>query len=150
MVNRLCSSPREWKSITPSMLCIEPRSSGAKTQTNLGQSAGMAGSLASVRLLFLILRRITLTRLQNSCHSMVVQGKTSHSFGKMPDSLIAYVRICLGQQFALTEAGYVTVRLLQAYDKVDGSSHVGNEVDWFLTLTGRPFDGVKLRLHAAQ
>jgi cytochrome P450 len=29
-------------------------------------------------------------------------------------------RICLGQQFALTEAGYVIVRMLQKYDKVEG------------------------------
>ncbi|THC92955.1 hypothetical protein EYZ11_007573 [Aspergillus tanneri] len=28
-------------------------------------------------------------------------------------------RICLGQQFALTEAGYVTVRLLQKFDRVE-------------------------------
>lgn len=28
-------------------------------------------------------------------------------------------RICLGQQFALTEAGYVVVRLLQKYDKIE-------------------------------
>ncbi|KAI3394540.1 hypothetical protein diail_2589 [Diaporthe ilicicola] len=29
-------------------------------------------------------------------------------------------RICIGQQFALTEAGYVIVRLLQRYDAIDG------------------------------
>ena len=28
-------------------------------------------------------------------------------------------RICLGQQFALTEAGYVIVRLLQSFDRVE-------------------------------
>ena len=60
------------------------------------------------------------------------------------------VRICLGQQFALTEAGYVTVRLLQKFDRIDGSAHVGKDIRWFLTLTGRPMDGVKLRLHAAE
>lgn len=65
------------------------------------------------------------------------------------DVLTVQLRICLGQQFALTEAGYVTVRILQKYDKVDGSAHVGQEVDWMLTLTGRPFDGVNLRLHEA-
>jgi cytochrome P450 len=27
-------------------------------------------------------------------------------------------RICLGQQFALTEAGYVTVRLVQLFDEI--------------------------------
>jgi cytochrome P450 len=58
-------------------------------------------------------------------------------------------RICLGQQFALTEAGYVTVRMLQRFDKIDGSAMAGLPHDWFLTLTGRPKHGVKLRLHAA-
>ena len=59
-------------------------------------------------------------------------------------------RICLGQQFALTEAGYITARMLQKYDQIDGSAHVGKEIDWFLTLTGRPLDGVKVRLHEAR
>jgi cytochrome P450 len=63
--------------------------------------------------------------------------------------LIMCDRICLGQQFALTEAGYVTVRLLQRFDKLDGSAMTELPVDWFLTLTGRPKYGVKLRFHAA-
>jgi len=32
-------------------------------------------------------------------------------------------RICLGQQFALTEAGYVIVRLMQKYDKIVNEDH---------------------------
>ena len=58
-------------------------------------------------------------------------------------------RICLGQQFALTEAAYVTVRLLQQFDKLDGSAHTGDVNKWLVTLTGRPQNGVKLRLHKA-
>ncbi|KAF2095752.1 cytochrome P450 [Rhizodiscina lignyota] len=58
-------------------------------------------------------------------------------------------RICLGQQFALTEAGYVTVRLLQRFDMIDGSAVAGREILWYLNLTGRPFAGVPLRLHEA-
>lgn len=58
-------------------------------------------------------------------------------------------RICLGQQFALTEAGYVTVRLLQRFDQFDGSAMDGLPHGWDLTLTGRPKYGVKLRMHAA-
>jgi len=58
-------------------------------------------------------------------------------------------RICLGQQFALTEAGYVTVRMLQRFDKLDGSAMADLPNDWFLTLTGRPKYGVKMRLHEA-
>jgi hypothetical protein len=54
----------------------------------------------------------------------------------------------LGQQFALTEAGYITVRLLQKFDKLDGSAMGDAPIDWYLTLTGRPKDGVKLRLRA--
>lgn len=59
-------------------------------------------------------------------------------------------RICLGQQFALTEAGYITVRLLQRFDKIDGSAMENLPMHWYLTLTGRPKYGVKLRLHEAQ
>jgi cytochrome P450 len=59
-------------------------------------------------------------------------------------------RICLGQQFALTEAGYVAVRLLQKFDRIDGSAMTGVPGHWYLTLTGRPKYGVKLRLHAAE
>jgi cytochrome P450 len=58
-------------------------------------------------------------------------------------------RICLGQQFALTEAGYITVRLLQRFDRIDDSAMAGVPLEWYLTLTGRPKHGVKLRLHAA-
>jgi hypothetical protein len=43
----------------------------------------------------------------------------------------------------------VTVRLLQRFDKIDGSAMAGLPHDWFLTLTGRPKYGVKLRFHAA-
>jgi cytochrome P450 len=66
------------------------------------------------------------------------------------DALLTFRRICLGQQFALTEAGYVTVRLLQKFDKIDGSAMRGLPVDWYLTLTGRPKYGVSVRLHAAK
>lgn len=56
-------------------------------------------------------------------------------------------RICIGQQFALTEAGYVTVRLLQRFDELDGQylPPLRNG----LTLTTCPADGVNIRLHAA-
>jgi cytochrome P450 len=66
-------------------------------------------------------------------------------------------RICIGQQFALTEAGYVMVRLLQRFSEIQG---VGNtwlpieqggygEVRQRLTLTSCPADGVKIRLREA-
>lgn len=66
-------------------------------------------------------------------------------------------RICIGQQFALTEAGYVIVRLVQRFQTIEG---VGNS--WLpkeqggqgymrhnLTLTMAPSDGVKLRMKEA-
>ncbi|KAF2018436.1 cytochrome P450 52A12 [Aaosphaeria arxii CBS 175.79] len=67
-------------------------------------------------------------------------------------------RICIGQQFALTEAGYVVVRLLQRFEEVVG---VGNTwqsketggLGWLrygLTLTMSPADGVKLRFKEAK
>lgn len=67
-------------------------------------------------------------------------------------------RICIGQQFALTEAGYVLVRLLQRFEKIQG---VGNSWDpvakggygydrFGYTLTICPADGVKLRMKEAK
>jgi cytochrome P450 len=54
-------------------------------------------------------------------------------------------RICLGQQFALTEAGYVAVRLLQRYAVLEGRERSG-PVKHGLTLINSPADGVKARL----
>lgn len=57
-------------------------------------------------------------------------------------------RICIGQQFALTESSYVTVRLLQKFDQM-----INMETDPItrhnLTLTNCSGNGVKVRLHAA-
>ncbi|PMD42852.1 cytochrome P450 [Hyaloscypha variabilis F] len=55
-------------------------------------------------------------------------------------------RICIGQQFALTEASYVTVRLLQTFDRMECL-----ETDLVprhkLSLTSSSRNGVKVRLH---
>lgn len=56
-------------------------------------------------------------------------------------------RICIGQQFALTEIAYVVIRLMQRIDAIDGSS-IG-PVKHRLTLTNSPADGVNVRLHFA-
>ncbi|KAF2129778.1 cytochrome P450 52A12 [Dothidotthia symphoricarpi CBS 119687] len=67
-------------------------------------------------------------------------------------------RICIGQQFALTEAGYVIVRLCQRFEAIEG---VGNSwekeeqggqgrVRMWVTLTGCPADGVKVRMKEAK
>jgi cytochrome P450 len=67
-------------------------------------------------------------------------------------------RICIGQQFALTEAGYVVVRLMQRFEAIEG---VGNTweakekggmgyVRNGLSLTTCPADGVKLRMKEAK
>ncbi|MCJ1440384.1 MAG: hypothetical protein MMC23_000867 [Stictis urceolatum] len=57
-------------------------------------------------------------------------------------------RICLGQQFALTEASYVAVRLLQRFDSMQNLDF--GELTYNLTLTSSPGDGVKVRLHEAE
>jgi cytochrome P450 len=67
-------------------------------------------------------------------------------------------RICIGQQFALTEAGYAIVRLVQRFEAIEG---VGNTweptekggmgyVRNGLSLTTAPADGVKLRMKEAR
>ncbi|UNI23965.1 hypothetical protein JDV02_009750 [Purpureocillium takamizusanense] len=57
-------------------------------------------------------------------------------------------RICIGQQFALTEIAYVVIRLMQRIDTIDGSN-IG-PVKHGLTLTNCPGDGVNVRLHFAK
>lgn len=57
-------------------------------------------------------------------------------------------RICLGQQFALTEASYVTVRLMQRFDTIQNLDF--NEMTHNLTLTSSPGGGVRVRLHQAK
>lgn len=56
-------------------------------------------------------------------------------------------RICIGQQFALTEIAYVVIRLMQRVDDIDGS--LRGPVKHGMTLTNCPADGVKVRLHFA-
>ncbi|KAI9755539.1 MAG: hypothetical protein M1815_004853 [Lichina confinis] len=57
-------------------------------------------------------------------------------------------RICLGQQFALTEASYVTVRLLQRFDAIE-NRETDPVVRHNQSLTDCSGNGVKVRLHEA-
>lgn len=56
-------------------------------------------------------------------------------------------RICLGMSFALTEAGYVLVRMLQKYDKIENMDP-SNEAKHQYSVTSAPL-AVNLRLHEA-
>lgn len=58
-------------------------------------------------------------------------------------------RACLGQQFALTEIAYVIVRMLQRFDKLDGSIIANRKIRHGVTLANTPYDGIQLRLHSA-
>jgi cytochrome P450 len=57
-------------------------------------------------------------------------------------------RICLGQQYALTEAGYVLCRLAQTFKRVESRDETGVWVEG-LTLTCCSGNGVKVGLFAA-
>ncbi|KAL1590426.1 hypothetical protein WHR41_00764 [Cladosporium halotolerans] len=60
-------------------------------------------------------------------------------------------RVCLGQQFALTEAGFLLVRLLREFDQVQPVDEVEmKKMRKGLGLTMWPADGVKVRLHKAE
>lgn len=59
-------------------------------------------------------------------------------------------RICLGQQFALTEAGYVIVRLLQKFDKIQNMSATPESDPLYqFTVTTAPWE-VEVKLREAQ
>lgn len=53
-------------------------------------------------------------------------------------------RICIGQQFALTNVSYTLVRLLQRIEAIDGANL--GPVKHGLSLTDCPGEGVKVRL----
>jgi len=57
-------------------------------------------------------------------------------------------RICIGQQFALTEMGYVLTRLFQRYERIDNytDSHPGLKADIVL----QPAKGVRVGLWEAK
>lgn len=57
-------------------------------------------------------------------------------------------RICLGQQFALTEASYVTVRLLQRFEELLNKDPE-KEIKHNLTLTTCSANGVKVQLRSS-
>lgn len=57
-------------------------------------------------------------------------------------------RICIGQQFALTEVAYVLVRLLQRFDAIE-DVYPDRKIRYGLSLTSCPADPVTVRLHAA-
>jgi cytochrome P450 len=46
-------------------------------------------------------------------------------------------RICIGQQFALTEAGYTTVRLLQAFKSIENRDQ-SEYAEWVSTYSSVP------------
>lgn len=58
-------------------------------------------------------------------------------------------RICIGQQFALTEIAYVTVRLLQKFDAIDGSALPKGRLPCDWKLVDKVAGGVNVRLHSA-
>lgn len=57
-------------------------------------------------------------------------------------------RKCIGQQFALTETGYVVVRFLQRFDEL--MSDDGEEVFFQYIFSNRSGRGVRVRLHEAE
>ncbi|KAL2802379.1 cytochrome P450 [Aspergillus granulosus] len=57
-------------------------------------------------------------------------------------------RVCLGQQFALTEAGYVLVRLLQRFDAIE-DVQPEKDIKYGISLIVAPKDPVTVRLHEA-
>lgn len=56
-------------------------------------------------------------------------------------------RICIGQQFALTEASYTTIRLMQEFKSIEARDH--REWMEYLTLTCSIWQGTKVGLTPA-
>ncbi|RDL38562.1 uncharacterized protein BP5553_02902 [Venustampulla echinocandica] len=57
-------------------------------------------------------------------------------------------RVCIGQQYALNEASFVIVKMLQRYDKIEALDMTA-PLKKSLSLTLAPGNGVKVKLHKA-
>ncbi|KAH7333113.1 cytochrome P450 [Rhexocercosporidium sp. MPI-PUGE-AT-0058] len=57
-------------------------------------------------------------------------------------------RICVGQQYAIIEASYIILRLLQRYDKMENMDPEP-EAKYHSTMTSCSANGVKVKLHEA-
>ncbi|PVH71820.1 cytochrome P450 [Cadophora sp. DSE1049] len=57
-------------------------------------------------------------------------------------------RICVGQQYAIIEASYIILRLLQKYDKMENMD-LELEARYHSTMTSCSANGVKVKLHEA-
>ncbi|KAF2673138.1 putative cytochrome P450 [Microthyrium microscopicum] len=61
---------------------------------------------------------------------------------------IAGPQICIGQQYSITQAAFVIVRMLMRYDKIERPEGVNNlKLGWQTVLA--PGDGTTIRLHRA-
>ncbi|CAK9436487.1 uncharacterized protein LODBEIA_P10450 [Lodderomyces beijingensis] len=56
-------------------------------------------------------------------------------------------RICLGQQFALTEASYITTRLLQEFPHLSSDPNIGYPPKKMSHLTMSVYDGVNINMY---
>lgn len=57
-------------------------------------------------------------------------------------------RLCVGQQFALTEMGYTVTRILQKYDKVE--NRMAAPPKWKTDIVLQPAEGVQIAFYAAK
>ena len=96
----------------------------------------------------------------NTCHSTVGPefALDSRYVQAAFCTLIITVMILILGQFALTEAGYVIVRLAQKFEEIVGVGNSWESVEkggygyvrTKLSLTGCPADGVKVRMKEAR
>ncbi|KAM0142338.1 hypothetical protein ACHAO1_001207 [Botrytis cinerea] len=56
-------------------------------------------------------------------------------------------RVCMGQQYALTEAGFFIIRLLQKYDQMESVDKTDIKLNMTLTLSSG--NGVQVKMHEA-
>lgn len=67
------------------------------------------------------------------------------------DAHVSNSGICIGQQFALTEAAYVVVRLLQKFDRIElRAQGLEGVVTQDVGVASCPGNLVTLRLHEAR
>jgi Cytochrome P450 len=114
------SSQKVKLSVTAYMLCTDVKTSTGPMQRYSGQKGGRTNRFVQGKLFSILL-------------SMYAQVLTHHRWGYLPFN--GGPRVCLGQQFALTEIAYTTVRLLQEFQGVESRDDSPWQENWMTSCS---------------
>lgn len=120
MARALCSFPRVKSSAKVCLLCTGERIYTVRTRSHSGRSDGKTSHS--------IQGRSTLSQTQLRIHVL-----NHYRWGYLPFN--GGPRVCLGQQFALTEIAYTVVRILQEFKAVESCDPSPWQENWMTSCS---------------